>query len=360
MRLRLIVLLWMVLFAPLAGQMRLSVDQLVRFIQSSLKLGHEDRRVAEYLRKVQLSNRLEERVVEDLQGQGAGPRTLTALRELVEKSKGLPLPGAPAPPKPTPPPIPPPSPEEQKKVLDAVRDYARNYTRNLPNFICTQVTRRFYDPAGLEFWRSSDIITERLTYFEQREDYKVVLVNNQPTDISHEQLGGATSSGEFGSMLKELMAPETEARFGWERWATLRGKRNHVFTYRVAQPRSKWSISYQRQQSIIAGYQGLLYVDADTHMVMRITLEAVDIPPGFPVQQAATKLDYDYVKIGQGEHMLPLRAEVRMREGKFLVKNEVEFRMYRMFGAEAVIKFETPEPLPEEMTQEQPAKPPAP
>jgi hypothetical protein len=339
--------------------MRMSVEQLVTFIQSSIKLQHEDRRIAEYLRKVKLTNRLDLRTVEDLQGQGAGPKTVVALKELAEASKELVKP-VPVAPKPTPPPIPPPSAAEQKRVLDEVRSYAKNYTKRLPDFICTQVTRRYYDPSGLEFWRQADIITERLTYFEQKEDYKVVLVNNRPMDIRHDQLDGASSSGEFGSMLKELMDPETDADFRWERWATLRGKRNHVFAYRVPQPRSKWRIEYQRQMSIIAGYRGLLYIDADTAMVMRITLDATEIPPTFPVQQAATKLDYDYVKIGEGEHMLPLRAEVRMREGKSLVKNEVEFRMYRKFGAEATIKFDTPEPLPPEMTNEQPVKPPSP
>jgi hypothetical protein len=38
---------------------------------------------------------------------------------------------------------------------------------------------------------------------------------------------------------------------------------------------------------------------------------------------------------------------MRMRSGKFLSKNEVEFRMYRKFGAEAII-VRDPEPLPEE------------
>src|SRR2546425_8659552 len=40
---------------------------------------------------------------------------------------------------------------------------------------------------------------------EQHEDYKVVMVNDRPTDIAHEKLGGsATSSGEFGSIMKEI------------------------------------------------------------------------------------------------------------------------------------------------------------
>lgn len=342
---------------PLLAQMRLSVDQLVQFIQSSIKLNHDDRRVAEYLKKVKLTNRLDDRTIEDLQGQGAGPKTVAAMRDLAAASATLPAP-PPVIPRPTPTPIPPPSAAEQKKIIDEVRDFAKNYTKRLPDFICTQVTRRFYDPSGLEFWNQADVITERLSYFEQKEDYKVVLINSRPTEMRHDQLEGASSSGEFGSMLKELMDPESEAEFRWERWATLRGKRNYVFAYQVNQSRSKWTISYQRREQITTGYRGLLYIDSDTNMVMRITLDAITIPPAFPVQQATTRLDYDYVKIGESEHMLPLRAEVRMREGKLLIKNEVEFRMYRKFGADATIKFDTPEPLSEEKFKEEPPKPP--
>jgi N12 class adenine-specific DNA methylase len=107
---------------------------------------------------------------------------------------------------------------------------------------------------------------------------------------------------------------------------------------------------------IVPAYRGLIYVDADLLTVTRITLEAIDIPPTFPIQLAKTTLDYDFIKIGDAEHVLPLRAEVRMREGRTLVKNDVEFRMYRKFGAEATIKFETPEPLPEDATKEQPVQ----
>lgn len=326
------------------------------FIESSIKLKQEDRRVAEYLKKVKLTERLDDRTIETWQGLGAGPRTVEALRNMAEASSALPKPGPPAP-KPPPVVIPPPSPEEQKRILDDVRNYALSYTKRLPDFICVQVTRRHYDPTGLEFFRLLDTITERLSYFEQKEDYKVVMINNRTTDISHDKLGGATSSGEFGSMLRQIFEPETETDFRWERWATLRERRNHVFAYRVAQARSKWHIDYQRTMDIVPGYRGLIYVDADLFTVSRITLEAVDIPVSFPIQMASTMLDYSFTKIGESEHVLPLRAEVRMREGKNLIKNEVEFRLYRKFGADATIKFDTPEPLSDELTKEQPAQP---
>ena len=68
-------------------------------------------------------------------------------------------------------------------------------------------------------------------------------------------------------------------------------------------------------------------------------------------------LVYDYTRIGDGEFVLPLKAELRSRDDRrFLVKNDVEFRMYRKFGTETTIKFETPEPAPEEKIKEQPVQ----
>jgi hypothetical protein len=170
-----------------------------------------------------------------------------------------------------------------------------------------------------------------------------------------EAVGGAISSGEFGSMMKELFEPGTEAEFRWERWGKLRGRLAYVFAYRVAKARSKWHVTYHRTHEVVPGYHGLVFVDRDAGAILRITLEA-ELPPDFPIQQATTTLDYDFAEISGQQHILPLKAVVRMREGKLLARNDVEFRLYRKFTAEATVSFETPEPLPEEKTQEQPPK----
>jgi hypothetical protein len=338
------------------AQLKLTVDQLMTFIKSSIELRHEDRRVADYLKKVRLTERLDDRTIEEMQGMGAGIKTIESLRLLRDASKELPAPPKPRQ-KPAPAVIPPPGEAEQKQILDFARDYALNYTKRLPDFICTQVTRRFVDPSGLEFFQRQDVITARLSYFEQKEKYEVFLVNGRMTNdvASFEQLGGATSSGEFGSMMKEIFDPKTEATFEWSRWATLRGKRMHVYRYRVRKDKSQWLVSWQRQAEVMPAYAGDIFVDNDTNLIMRIVLDA-EMPADFPIQQAKTILDYDYTSISEQQYVLPLKAEVRMREGRVLVKNEVEFRMYRKFGAEATIKFETPEPLPDSATKEGPPK----
>lgn len=337
------------------AQMRMTVEQLVAFVKSSAELKHEDKQVAAYLKRVKLTNRLTEEVIIDLKASGAGPRTAEVLDELKKASAELPEPSA-AKPKPPPAPYqPPPSQEDQYRIINEAREYALGYSKNLPNFICTQVTRRYIDPSGLEFWQQQDTITAKLSYFEQKEDYKVVMVNNRVTDLKYDQVGGATSSGEFGSLMKQLFAPETQAEFVWDHWGKLRGKIVHVFSYKVAQPRSQWHINYDKRMDIIAGYTGFIYVDRDSPMIHRVTLQAQDIPVSFPIQQASTILDYDVANIGGNDFILPLRAEIRMREGKMLSRNEVEFRLYRKFGAEATITF-TPDALPEAQTKEEPVK----
>src|SRR5580704_12158066 len=128
MRLRfpgLFLLLSLACFAvALLAQRSFSVDELVTFIKSQIKAKGDDRTTGDYLKKIKLTQRLDERTIEELQGQGAGPRTVAALKVLATESASLP---APPPPAAKLPPKPPPSATEQAKILEAMRDYAMNY-----------------------------------------------------------------------------------------------------------------------------------------------------------------------------------------------------------------------------------------
>ena len=339
------------------GQRQMSVPDLVTFIKSSVQMHNDDHAVASMVRRLKLTNRLDAGTVEDLQGLGAGPQTLAALRELIATSASLPI-AAPVAPPPPPAMIPSPSPAELKEILQEITEKALDYTKSLPNFICAQVTTRSFDPSGTESWHQEDKIQEQLSYVDGKEDYKVVLVNNLPVpNMKHEQLGGLTSSGEFGTMLYQIFTPQTQTQFDWERWATLRGKRMYVFSFRVAQNHSDYDIYHEPSgRTIVAGYHGLIYADAVTKQIMRIKMDCDDLE-GFPINQVSLTLDYAPTKISDQSFVLPMAAEVRSREGRTLGKNVMQFSLYRKFGADATITFDTPDPIPEDQLKEQPATP---
>ncbi len=356
MRLLLIATLSFALAAT--AQIKFSVDQLISFVKSSVRLKHQDAQVATYLKKVTLTEQLPAGRIEELLASGMGPKTYDQLQSMVAATASLPPAkvSTATEERPVTQLIPPPSAAVQRKLVEDLREYSLNYDKTLPDFLCTQVTRRFYDPSGLEYWINADTITAKLSYFQRKEEKKVLFVNNQYKDIDWEKLGGASSTGEFGDMLREIFERDTEATFQWERWGTLRKKRVHVIRYNVQQSNSKWAIVYEKSMTIRPAYTGLIFADASNGMIVRVTLEALDMPASFPVQVAKNQLDYDYTEISGSTFLLPLRAEVRMREGRLLIRNEIEFRNYRKFGADTSITFDTPEPLGSELVNETPAR----
>jgi hypothetical protein len=359
-----------------ATQTPMTVEKLAAFLRNAIdstEYKYTDRDIAGFLINVKMTERLDERTIEELRGQmKIGPLTLVRLKMLGDQSQSLPVAKpvvAPLPPRP----IPPPSSEEQAAILDEVREYALNYSRNLPDFICTQVTTRFAAPLpGTRFggaaadspsWRQLDKLTIRLSYFQQKEDYKLILQNNTPTQVDYKKLGGATSYGDFGTMMRQVFERRTETRFEWDHWGTLRGKRVLAFGYKVELSNSEYHIGVKEDNlNITVGYHGLVEVDKETHKIMRVTSIADTIPPGFPIHAVESTLDYDYVELSGHSFLLPLKGNVIATGGDFLEKNENEFRIYRKYEIESTISFGDADapPVPDEKTKEtvDPGQPP--
>ena len=351
--------------AAAAQTSTLSLDQLMKFLTSSVELKMSDTDVAKYLAKTRLTERLDDATIEKLLASGIGPKTLDALRALRDRSEALATAKPPAaePPKVHLPPAP--NSVEQAAIIEEVREYALNYSKGLPNFLTTQVVRRYqagapgsrYNPRSSEpSWVQVDLLTLRLSYFDQKEEYKLILHNNSPTTQDYKSVGGATSTGEFGSLLRDIFEPRTHARFAWDGWATLRGQLVMAFSYSVEQANSQWGIEYEKKDHIVPAYSGRILIDKDTHVVMRITLNADDIPPTFPVKMATTILDYDYTDISGHQFLLPLKSETQMSADGVLSKNDTEFRLYRKYSAESSLTYDiTPDALPADQTKETPA-----
>jgi hypothetical protein len=357
--------------AAMGQNNRMSVEKLVAFIQSSEKIIKEektmtDKQLADFLAKVKLTEKLEPKVIEDLEALDLGPLTRRALEKLAVESQTLTassvkqvLPDEP---------IPPPSSVEQGAILHAVREYVANYDNNLPDFVCTEVEHRLIAPKpGTRYggrpgsdpsYQESDTVTNRLSYFEHKEEKKPILVNSRPVFTSYDNLNGSTSNGDFGTMLRDLFSRRSQARFEWARWATLRGRLTMVFGFRVAQSNSTFTIEVKDiKREIVVAYSGEVFVDKETRKVTRLLQVAQNIPPDFPVRHAQERLDYDYADIGGHQYLLPYRGELIMEGEEAFSKNLLDFLHYKKYSADSEITYDIPKDLslPESTLQETPA-----
>jgi hypothetical protein len=323
--------------------------------------------VVELIQTRGIGFRLTDATRKALKKEGAGAAVMAAVEKAADRLKRLSSAeeakaAAAAAPKPVPPP-PPLDGDEQKKLLERVRASALQYTDKLPNFLCLQVTRRFVDPAGTGSFQPYDVIQARLAYYEHKESYQVVQVNEQMTNRSYDSLGGASSTGEFGTFLNFLFRPESRTYFHWVGPASLGDRPVYAWDYEVPVVTSQWHLIWEprkpEEQSIISGYSGRVIVDAEKEQVLRLWMQADDIPAGFPIRRALTTLDYGYAKIAGQPFLLPARAVVEMKESRTATRNEISFRQYQRFSAEAKLVFEETPPEEPPPPQLQPAKPPA-
>jgi len=360
MLIKLQILVALLFFSLTANAQRaMTVAELVTFVKSQITLKGDDRTTADFIaHKIKLTEKLEDRAIEELQGQGAGPKTVQALRKLSAESAGLRTAPPPEAPPAPPPPLPPPDSIERAEAMAGMKDYALNYTKNLPNYICVQTTRRKIDPTLRGYAPYGDVIQEQLSFNDQKETYKVQMINHQSVaNVEHNQLGGAVSSGEFGTMLHHIFDPDTGAEFDWDHWATLRGGRMYVFSFRVPKSAGYTMYDGETKREYTSAYKGLVYADRQSKVVMRIKMECVDIPSDYPIHEVGITLDYAPTKIGEQEYVLPFHFALHSRAAKAIANNDADYKLYRKFGAEATITFGDVEEIPEDQLKEQPATP---
>jgi hypothetical protein len=324
-----------------------TIKELITMVRAAIDARNSDDQTAKALSKLKLAESLEDRTVEELESEGAGPRSVAAMLELRDASAGLPpasrLPFS-SPPRPTV--------EEQRKVVNDAAHAASGYQAGLPNFICTQQARRL-ENHNENGWKQKDVIEIQLSYFDGNEHYKPVSINRKPTNAAYESVGGAIYKGEFGSMLVGIFEPKM-AQFVFDHWTTLRKRAAQVYSYKIALPNSQLQLAYGPAMALsetkTMAQHGFVYIDPHSGGVLRV-VQIADIPDDFPIRSSIMTLDYDFSDVGGRQYLLPSRAELRMSAPGVQNRNEITFRDYRKFAGEAKISFDEPSEKPE------PAKP---
>jgi len=231
------------------------------------------------------------------------------------------------------------SPNPAEPLIERARQAAFQFSTKLPNFVCEELMSRFVQ-RGRDQEMPLDRVSAEVTYEDGQESYHNVKLNDRPTDKSMDELGGSWSTGEFGSTLVELFHPNTEAQFQTGGDSPIAGFDAQVYDFQVRSENSHWRVQAE-SQSVTAGYEGSVWVDPNTARVLRIEIQARDLPANFPMDKVESAVDYSYVFIGGKSFLLPVHAETLGCERGSIEcsHNLIDFRNYHEFKSE--IKIDT-------------------
>jgi hypothetical protein len=221
-------------------------------------------------------------------------------------------------------------------LIDRAREAAFEFSEKLPNFICDEFMRRFAHRGRQDM--PLDVVSAELVYDNARESYRNVRINGSPTDTDLEAIGGSWSTGEFASTLLDLFSPNTDAQFRSGGASTTSGFSGEVYDFQVRREHSHWRVQAD-SQTLYPAYQGSVWVDPKTARVLRIEMQARDIPSKFPMDTIESAVDYSYVTIGGTSFLLPVHAENLgcPRDAGDCSHNIIDFRNYHEFKVDVKI-----------------------
>ena len=220
-------------------------------------------------------------------------------------------------------------------LIEQARYHAVKFLDELPNFIVTQFVTRSVQTPEKKDWQQQDKLEIELTYSREKgEKFKLIKMNDKPSSMSYESLGGATSTGEFGTMIEALFARHSQAQFKEVRKEAFKGRQAVLFEFAVKKANSSNQITDKTSgRSVTTAYSGTIWVEVETARVLRIEQSAEDVQRGFPINVAESAVEYDWVKIGEQKYLLPISAEVLLGSdiNRTYSRNVIELKNYKVF-----------------------------
>jgi hypothetical protein len=236
----------------------------------------------------------------------------------------------------------PPSPDEQRVILARVGLESLRYQRELPKLVCTQLTVRSVDQTGTgKHWKRRDRLEVEDTYVDPFLNHKLLMFNGKDPRKTYQQLTGLLSEtvlNSVGFLPRWIFGPQSKAKFEWRNWSDIDGRLTHVFSVRIPAADSRLVVTTDRQ-SLVAGIDGLIYVDAAAFLVRRLEFH-MELPAQSVIQDGVIKIDFGSVTISERQFLLPLKAEVTARVDGSLERNQTEVVRYQRYGAESTLHFD--------------------
>jgi hypothetical protein len=233
-----------------------------------------------------------------------------------------------------------------KEVLQLARARAHmsSLLTRLPNYTCLQnIERTRRGPSG----RTQLIDVVRI---------EVALVNGNElfawpgskkfldTKLIDMVKGGAIGNGSFALHAKSVFQSNSPRfTFIGERIRE-DGRQTLRWDYVVPQFMSGYLLRSGGQEAIV-GYHGSVWVDVKTLDAVRLEVHADDIPSHLKINAASDAMEYQRVKLGEQDFLLPAKSELTVVgvDGHESV-NRTTFTGCRQYTGESVISFEDPAP----------------
>ena len=245
-------------------------------------------------------------------------------------------------------------------LLGRIRAKAKENLAKLPDYTCLQNVERARRVRSTEEFRAVDILRLEVGIVGDREMYAWRGSQRfSDKDVADLVGSGTIGNGNFALHVKNVFL-STAPEFTYEEETTFNGRRTYRYTYDVQQDVSSYEIRVPPKRAKVA-FHGTFWVDAETYDLLRLEVDAEDIPDALGLARARDVMDYSRVPIGGSEFLLPKSSELLMvGTSGDESRNRTEFSGCRQYVGESSLRFDgepTPSTPAAKVTAPKPALP---
>jgi len=226
----------------------------------------------------------------------------------------------------------------QDPLIQQAAANSESFKGQLPDFVADKVIWRYLSESKPAIWRLQNRITAEVVYREGRESHQNVKMDDKAISGQKAAGSGVWSTGEFAAIQLDIFSRDTWAKFKDIGESVIAGRPARKFSYSVVDENSHWIIRGTRN-AVRPAYRGSIWIDSEKAVLLRIEMEALNLPLSFSFDTAEMTVDYGVVRISDTEYHLPVKAEnlACQRGTLYCSRNEVEFRNYKRFVVDSKV-----------------------
>ena len=223
--------------------------------------------------------------------------------------------------------------------LAHAREVNLAYAANMPSFVADETAKRYTGEMKQATWHYLDTIQSEIAIVGTKAVRRQIRRNGKPWERAFEDLPGFKWYGGFGTEIKPVFDPQCPTVIEYAGLAEVRGKK--LVKYRFHSPADGcFAFFYFENRRTNPARTGHVFVDDPAGNAIRFDEEASGFPADFGFAQRNEEVSWDYVKIGDASHLLPVAASFTiLYSSGSQSRIEVEYKNHRHFEASSTIAF---------------------
>ena len=232
-------------------------------------------------------------------------------------------------------------------LLDRIRAQVQDNLRKLPDYTCLETVERFGRFGAEKPWERADVLKLEVGLSKNKEIYSWHGAGQFSDGELADMVGkGTIGTGHFGLLLKHVFQPGA-AQFTYKGLAEVGETAAHLFDFDVVREKSGYRLRTATGEAV-TGFQGSFWVHRENGRLLKLEVQAYDIPDGVELAQADHLISYAPVMLGEAEFMMPELAEMHLvaTDGQENL-NRIRISGCREFQAQSKLAFAGEEPKTE-------------